>query len=33
MKPPSDFVPDNIEGLKIYWVWKDLYWVVEFAKK
>jgi uncharacterized protein YbaR (Trm112 family)/SAM-dependent methyltransferase len=32
MKPPRELVPDNTEGLKAYYIWHDIYWVVEFRK-
>jgi len=33
MKPPTEFVPDKIEDLRVYWVWHDIFWVIEFRKK
>jgi ubiquinone/menaquinone biosynthesis C-methylase UbiE len=32
MKPPKDLVPDNVQDVKVYHVWHDVYWVVEFRK-
>jgi uncharacterized protein YbaR (Trm112 family) len=32
MKPPRELVPDNTDGLQVYYVWHDIYWVVEFRK-
>ena len=32
MKPPKELVPENTEDLKVYYVWHDIYWVVEFRK-
>jgi ubiquinone/menaquinone biosynthesis C-methylase UbiE len=31
-KPPQEFLPDRIEDLKIYWIWHDNFWVIEFRK-
>jgi ubiquinone/menaquinone biosynthesis C-methylase UbiE len=32
-KPPMGFVPDKVEDLRVYWIWHDIFWVIEFRKK
>ena len=32
MKPPRELVPENTECLKAYYIWHDIYWVLEFKK-
>ncbi len=31
--PPVDMVPPESENCKVYWIWNDVYWVVEYVKK
>lgn len=31
-KPPIEFVPDKTEDLRVYRVWHDVSWVIEFRK-
>ncbi len=33
MKPPTELLPDKIEDAKVYWIWHDTFWVIEFREK
>jgi ubiquinone/menaquinone biosynthesis C-methylase UbiE len=31
--PPTELVPDGVKDLRIYWIWHDIFWIIEFRKE
>lgn len=32
-KPPVDLIPDDVEDLRVHWIWQGTFWVIEFRKQ
>ena len=30
--PPVEYLPSNVRDIKLYWIWSDLFYVIEFVK-